>query len=174
MMAHITVGAEAGVSLEPFTESHIHRTFSWVSNPTFRSLFLLRGDVTWEGHVAYFLRVLRDPSQRIYAIFHQAEHVGNCGFKHLDAATRSGEIWIYIGSSEMRGKGIGYRATQLLLCEGVEKLGLEKIHLHVAANNESARKLYLRSGFVEVGEVGEEWQGREAKVLRMVWERKRA
>ena len=172
MTKHVEHNSNSRVKLENLTEKHLSDTFTWIKNPVLQSVFLLRGEITWEGHKTYFARLLADHSQKPYAILYEGEHVGNCGFKHLDAVTRSGELWIYIGSSEMRGRGIGYSALCLLLCEGVQKLGLEKIQVHVAENNQSARKLYLRASFVEAGEAGEEWQERGCRMLRMIWEHK--
>ena len=168
MKTYVANSAVTEVSLEPLTNKHILKTFSWVSNPAFRSVFLLRGDVTWEGHEAYFSRVLQDPSQKLFAILHNNEHVGNCGYKYLDWTSKTGELWIYIGSPDMRGRGIGLCATKCLIREGVERFGLKKILLHVAKSNESARRMYLRCGFIEAGEAGGEWEGRD--MLRMIRE----
>lgn len=157
------------VSLVPFTKDHVGLTFEWVSDPEFRRMFLMRGEPTWEGHQAYFERVLTDPTQYIYAVLTRSVHVGNCGLKNISLSKKEGELWIYIGDPSMRGKGISKYAAELLLGEGFEVLGLEMIYLHVAEFNTVARRLYKRLGFIEVSLLrdADEWANRESKVLRM-------
>ena len=158
------------VRLEPISKGHMAKTFAWISDPDLRRAFLLRGEITWAGHKNYFDRVLTDSSQRLYAILYKGEHVGNCGFKQLDTSASTGELWIYLGVSEVRGKGLGGKATRLLMEVGVKQCGLKKIQVHVAENNEHARRLYSRLGFLEIGEGGKEWERHECRTLKMLWE----
>lgn len=160
------------VCLEPITKEHISKTFAWVSNTHLRTTFLLRGEITWAGHVNYFNNVLADPTQLLYAILYESEHVGNCGFKHLDVVDASAELWIYLGSPEMRGKGIGGEAARLLLKKGVDWFGLKRIQVHVAESNKQALQLYLSLGFVGAGECDPEWTGHGSRILKMFWESK--
>lgn len=160
------------VWLEPLTKEHVAKTFTWISNPDMRSTFLVRGDITWAGHEKYFERAFVDPSQRLYAIVYEGEHVGNCGFKHLDFVTGNGELWIYLGEADVRGKGIGEMATRLLLKEGVENLNLRTMQVHVAEGNDRAYRLYLRVGFVLAGAAGAEWEVHGCRVHKMIWENK--
>ena len=130
----------------------------------------MRREPTQETHQAYFARVLSDPSQRIYAILNDGVHVGNCGIKNIRAASRSGEIWIYVGANEHRGKHIGSRATQLLCREAFDVHGLRSVCVHVADFNEVALKMYEELGFVtpSLGAPDTpEWQGRNCGVRYM-------
>jgi RimJ/RimL family protein N-acetyltransferase len=156
------------IRLAPFTEDRVERTFAWISKPTLQRAFLMRGEPTRSGHESYFARVLADPAQRVYAILCDDEHVGNCGFKHIDPGAGEGELWIYVGPRLLRGKGVGEAATRLLLREGTERLGLRRVFAHVAEDNEPARRLYARAGFVQTGMGAAEWGGRG--VIRMLWE----
>ena len=134
-----------------------------------RRMFLMRGDASWEGHLEYFARVLVDPAQRIYAVIADGRHIGNCGYKHLEMNTLEGELWIYIGETSLRRKGVGKIATELLIQEGFKSLGLALIYLHVADFNIAARALYRRLGFTEVPLRGRsaEWKNRGCTIIRM-------
>lgn len=157
------------VSLVPFTWEHVRLTFDWIRDPDFRHLFLMRGQSTWNGHQAYFKRVLADSTQRVFAILVDGLHVGNCGLKNLDSERKTGELWIYVGDPSTRGKRIGRLATELLLREASERLGLMMIYLNVADFNIVARRLYEQLGFVEVpwqGNTGE-WTDHVCKIIRM-------
>ncbi|MBI4685903.1 MAG: GNAT family N-acetyltransferase [Nitrospirae bacterium] len=153
----------------PFNVEHIQQTFLWVQDLELRRLFLMRGEVTWEGHQNYFRKVLSNPSQKVYAIFADGRHVGNCGFKNMSTSKVEAEIWIYIGEPLERRHGVGRFATQLLIKEGFETLGLKSLYLHVADFNSAARKMYKNLGFIEVPLSGEakDWQNRGCRIIRM-------
>ena len=157
------------ISLEPLKKKHILKTFAWVSNAEFRVSFLLRDEITWTKHINYFKNVLRDSSQQLYAILYEREHIGNCGFKHMNVDDASAELWIYLGSTQTQGKGIGGAAARLLLKAGVERLGLKKIQVHVAENNKRARQLYLSMGFVDEGVAEPEWEAHNCRIFKMIW-----
>ena len=160
---------EFDVVLAPFTNDRVVLTFEWVKDPDLQHLFLMRGEPTWEVHNEYFERVLQDPAQRVYAVLAGDEHVGNCGLKNLSPLKTEGELWIYIGEPSMREKGIGKHATELLLHEGFEVLGLKMIYAHVADFNTAARRLYKNFGFQEVSltDDSNEWANRQCKIIRM-------
>lgn len=156
------------IQLNLFTAEHIEQTFAWVSRPDLQRDFLIRGSVTRSGNQAYFASVLADPGQRVYAIVVDGRHVGNCGFKQIDGAGQ-GEMWIYLGEPEARGRGLGEQALRLLLAEGSGRLGLRSIVAHVARHNLRARALYQRVGFREYGEPSPEWQASGAAMARLLW-----
>ena len=159
-----------GTTLQPFGDEHVARTFEWVIDPWLQKTFLMRRQPTWETHQAYFDRVLSDPSQSIYAILDHGVHVGNCGIKNIRADSRSGEIWIYIGADERKGKHVGTRATQLLCREAFDVRGLTSVCVHVADFNQVAQKMYEKLGFVTPsleGAAAPEWQGRSCSVRYM-------
>ncbi|MGD0233713.1 MAG: GNAT family N-acetyltransferase [Syntrophorhabdales bacterium] len=157
-------------TLQPFGDEHVARTFEWVSDPWLQKNFLMRRRPTWEMHQAYFHRILSDPSQNIYAILNNGVHVGNCGIKNICAASRSAELWIYIGANEHRGKHVGTQATQLLCREAFDVRGLTSLCVHVADFNEVAQKMYEKLGFVTPslnGSPTPEWQGRSCGIRYM-------
>lgn len=130
---------------------------------------MIRGEVTWEAHRAYFGRVLADDSQRVFAVMADNRHVGNCGLKNLNQRGTDGELWIYIGEASARGRGIGREATRLLVSMGFSRLGLGKIYLHVADFNLAARNMYRSLGFEEVclDQDGHDWADRGCEIIRM-------
>jgi RimJ/RimL family protein N-acetyltransferase len=159
-------------SLVPFEQLHIRKTFEWVSDAEMRRLFLMRGEVTWDGHLKYFSKALSDATQFIYAILDEnSQHVGNCGFKNIKP--HEGELWIYLGESSTRGKGIGTSATRLLVNEGFTRHDFRLIYLHVADFNAAAISMYINLGFVEVPLQGDasDWAGRDCRIIRMELEK---
>ena len=156
------------IILKPITKDHMTKTYEWISDPEFRKAFMVRGENSWERHVDYFDNLLRDDTRQGYAIFLGDLHVGNCGFKYINNLEKSAELWIYIGSEDTRGMGVGGDAVNLLL-KKKNDFNLTNIYVHVAENNESAKSLYKSNGFFEHGTCSEEWKDRDANMLRMLW-----
>ena len=158
------------VELTPLSKNHLQKTFDWISDPSLRNDFLMNREITWDDHVAYFDKVFIDPTQAIFAILCNGEHVGNCGFKELNLLKNIGELWIYLGDTNIRGKGVGTKAIQLLLEKGVEIFGLNSVVLHVSEKNLVARLLYEKLGFekVEPDELDREWGEKGSIILEMI------
>ena len=157
------------IILVPIAEDHMSKTYEWISNPDFRKAFMVRGENSWDRHVDYFNNLIEDDTQKAYAIFFGEAHVGNCGFKFIDSAEKCAELWIYIGSIDVRGVGLGRHALGILLKNGTNHLGLISVYVHVAENNDSAKSLYKSYGFFKYGTCSEEWRGRENKMIKMLW-----
>jgi RimJ/RimL family protein N-acetyltransferase len=77
--------------------------------------------------------------------------IGNCGFNWTDPVKRSGEIGIFIGDKENRGKGYGAEAVRLLLEFGFNVLNLHSICLTCFSFNGEAAACYKKCGFSEAG-----------------------
>ena len=161
--------ASKDIILKPITKDHMTKTYEWISDPGFRKAFMVRGENSWERHVDYFDYLLRDDTQKGYAIFLGELHVGNCGFKYINNTEKSAELWIYIGSVDVRGVGLGRHALGMLLKNGTNSFGLTSVYVHVAESNESAKSLYKSHGFFEHGTCSEEWEGRDNNMLKMLW-----
>ena len=155
--------------LGPLTMAHAAKTFTWLEDDSLRRLYMLRERPDWPGHVRYFERLLSDASQRVFAIRFQGGHVGNCGLKHISPKTRDCELWIYLGETHCRGRGLGELATRALLDEAFYGLAMDLVSLHVARDNKVARRLYTKLGFCELPVARDgEWSARAEQVVRMV------
>ena len=157
------------ILLEPISKDHLNKTYEWIIEPAFRKEFMVRGNVSWENHKSYFHNLIHDPSKQGYAVLLDHLHVGNCGFKHIDNLDQSAELWLYLGSIEVRSIGLGGHVLGMLLKRGVNDLRLKDIYVHVDENNELAMNLYRKNNFVEYGDCSEEWKDRNLKILRMHW-----
>ena len=157
------------VILVPFTKAHVDLTFRWVRDAEFQRLFLMLGEPTWEKHKAHFVKVLNDGTQRVYAVLCENRHVGNGGIKNIATGQEEGELWVYLGDSSVRGKGIGKYATGLLIREAFEDLKLRSVYVHVAKFNEYALKMYTGLGFTQFAgrAIPEEWRDRQQEIVRM-------
>ncbi len=133
------------IELKKIGSTEIKNTFSWLLDPVFRKLFLMQDEPVWEKHIAYFEKVKNDLTQRVYAIYAGENHIGNCGFKYIK--NKTGELWIYIGDGNYRGRHLAKPACNELITKGKQELGINKIFLHVAKTNYVAIGLYESLGF---------------------------
>jgi RimJ/RimL family protein N-acetyltransferase len=157
------------VILVPFTKEHVDLTFQWVRDAEFQRLFLMRGEPTREKHEAYFENVLNDRTQRVYAVLYEGCHVGNGGIKNIATGQEEGELWVYVGLSAMRGKGIGKHAAGLLIREAFEHLKLLTVYVYVAKFNDDALQMYAGLRFTQLAgrDIPEEWRDRQHEIVRM-------
>lgn len=141
---------ENSISLDNFTLHDAEKTFLWLQDNSLRELFAMQDKPNWERHLNYFKKTLNDPTQSVYKINYNKEHIGNCGFKYITAL--SGELWIYIGEQKHRGKGLGFLACKELVEIGFSKFNFERIFLHVLKKNLPAIKMYKKLKFEETFE----------------------
>jgi len=156
-------------TLRSLAKGHMLKTYEWISDPKFRKAFMVRGENSWERHVDYFSNLLTDDTQQGYAIYLDDIHVGNCGFKSISKSEKSAELWIYLGSVDARGLGLGGCALALLIKNGINFFNLTSIYVHVAEDNQAAISLYRSNGFFEDGVCSKEWKDRDANIRRMLW-----
>jgi diamine N-acetyltransferase len=79
------------------------------------------------------------------------KHIGSCGFHNFDWKIRTAEFGISIGDKSFWNQGYGTETVRLLLKTGFETLNLNRIYLHVNADNLRAIRAYEKCGFVHEG-----------------------
>lgn len=77
--------------------------------------------------------------------------VGVIYLLNIDWISRSADFGIFVGEPNLRGKGIGKKATKEMLKHGFYDMNLNRIQLKVLENNRHALNLYSKIGFKEEG-----------------------
>ena len=83
------------------------------------------------------------------------EHIGNIYLRGIDWVARHGEVSVFIGDAQHRGKRYGDSAVRQLREHAFRTLGLHRLYLFVVAGNDAAIRLYKRCGFAEEGRLRE-------------------
>jgi RimJ/RimL family protein N-acetyltransferase len=78
-------------------------------------------------------------------------YLGQIDLFSINWRVRSAEMAIVMGRDALRGQGLGTEAIGLLLRYAFNMLGLTRVELEVASQNERAIRCYLRAGFVLEG-----------------------
>jgi RimJ/RimL family protein N-acetyltransferase len=81
--------------------------------------------------------------------------IGNCGVFGIDPISRLGELGIMIGEKDEWDKGYGTATMRLLLRHCFDTLNLNRVYLHVYAENVRGKRAYEKAGFVEEGRLRE-------------------
>jgi UDP-2,4-diacetamido-2,4,6-trideoxy-beta-L-altropyranose hydrolase len=135
------------VSLDALVPLDLRRTYAWLANDSLRISFLMSGDApSRRSHFTYWRELLNDSSQEVYAIKYGNTHVGNAGLRGIHCNNDSAEIWLYIGDVALHGNGLGAVALKTLESRA-QDLRFNTAYLHVSARNQSAMRLYRRSGY---------------------------
>jgi RimJ/RimL family protein N-acetyltransferase len=129
------------VSLHPFAMSLVPRVEAWLAMPGVRDSFVSPFPETQAGLRDYFSR----PNQEYFAIHHAGTAVGIIGGENIDRQAEKLEMKKLVGDPDMRGKGIGKRATFLFLHHAFSSLRMHKVYVH--SRDINVRNINLNSGF---------------------------
>lgn len=141
------------VSLVPLRAEDKPLLFEWIND---------RRNVLWNAayapvheteHDRWFEQLLGRADLKIFGIRNRATGrlVGTCQLHSISTVHRSAELQIRIGAAEQQGKGMGAEAVRLLVDFGFNDLNLERIYLHVFADNARAIAVYEKEGFLREG-----------------------
>lgn len=92
------------------------------------------------------------PKHLLYGFLLDGELVGVGGWTYIDWLNRRGELSIYIGDPDLRGKGYGGKYLHLLHEIAFNQLGFKSVWLEVHDWNPAGRRLYARAGYRCIGE----------------------
>lgn len=89
---------------------------------------------------------------RTFAIDDETDQlIGTAWYGAYEATDRQATVGLYLGESDVRGKGYGTDALATLCGYLFDELGLHKARLYVACENLAALAVYRKLGFVEEG-----------------------
>lgn len=130
-----------GVTLRPLEQALVPRVAAWLRLPAIRDSFVPPFPHDEADLRAYFAR----PQQEFFAIHHSGAAVGIIGGENIDPVSGKLEMKKLIGEADLRGKGIGKRATFLFLYYAFTILGVHKVYVH--SRDINVRNINLNSGF---------------------------
>lgn len=88
-------------------------------------------------------------------LFSEGKIIGVAGFDDIIKENKVATLFIGIGSKDLRGRGYGGEALNMLLDYGFNKLGFYRIQLNVLEFNVIAIALYEKAGFTKEGTLRE-------------------
>ncbi|MDP9350415.1 MAG: GNAT family N-acetyltransferase [Chloroflexota bacterium] len=94
-----------------------------------------------------------DPDSAWFTVYELATQrpIGLAWWDQIEPWDGTAVLGIFLGESEVRGRGYGTEAVQLMLDYAFNTLGLHNAMLIVAEFNHAARRAYQKAGFREYG-----------------------
>lgn len=135
---------------EKFQEKHIEQYYEWRNDPTI-AIYDQVGFLRPMGFEEVKEWSARMVDGMTYIAYDGDIPIATCAFMGLDSKNRHAELAIVIGNKDYWGKGYGTKIMNQLLEWGFNDLNLNKLYLHVFANNPRAIGLYEKLGFVREG-----------------------
>jgi diamine N-acetyltransferase len=140
------------VILRELTRGDVDEMSRW---PRFEELELQWANIelgTSRERDAWYERSRSNPTRRRFTIFaRDGRAVGTIGLRNIDFRFGEGTLGIIVNAADVGG-GYGTDAVRTIVRFAFERLGLRKVYLDVAEDNERARRCYDRVGFVRIGQ----------------------
>ena len=141
----------AAVRLTAVMPKDLRRLYEWINDRDTVIFNSPYAPVHFKNHVEWFDQVRQRKDLVLFAIRADGRLVGTCQLQGIHPVHRCAELQIRIGLKQDRGKGYGTSAVSQLLRFGFLDRNLNRIGLHVFADNAAALRLYQKSGFKEEG-----------------------
>lgn len=93
----------------------------------------------------------------LWTITNEDEPVGFTGIFGIDWVRRDGETGIFIGRSDLYGRGIASEAVRLRMAYVWQELGLHRTHNWIALPNRGSWRANQKSGYTQVGTYPRSW-----------------
>ncbi|MCD6291271.1 MAG: GNAT family N-acetyltransferase [Anaerolineae bacterium] len=137
------------VRLRAIEREDLPRYVRWLNDPEVMRYFGIYRPSNLEDEEAWYASQRADDSSMNFAIetLEDSQHVGGCGFSHIDWRNRSAECGILIGERSRWGQGLGTDAMRTLVRYGFQQLNLHRIYLRVFEENQRAIHIYEKAGF---------------------------
>jgi RimJ/RimL family protein N-acetyltransferase len=153
--------AMAQVNLRPLAVADVDRMMDWVNDPDIvGNIAAFAGQpLTRADEEAYVRRLLASDADKVFAIERAVDgaYLGNVGIHQIFWRSRVGRLACIIGYRDEMGKGYGSAAIARVLDWAFDDARLHKVWLMVFRENERARRIYRRLGFVDEGVLREEY-----------------
>lgn len=142
------------IKLRPFEEHDLAFLVEWWNRPRVWENFFNKFPLSHGGQANWYRGLMQNRGCLFLMIetVDGRKSIGTIGLDRMDHVNQSAEYGnLAIGDEKSRGMGFAKEATHLLLEYGFDRLNLNRIFLHVLAENVRALELYRKCGFSEEG-----------------------
>jgi diamine N-acetyltransferase len=137
------------VYLRPVELSDLELFCRCGNNPEVRYSFFIAFPTNRVRQEEFIRGLYKEKDLILFTIVAKDENipVGHAGLYRIDLVSRVATYGIIISDSKFWGKGYGSEVTKLMVDYGFRTLGLNRIQLHVWAENVAGKKAYEKAGF---------------------------
>ncbi|MGE5402849.1 MAG: GNAT family N-acetyltransferase [Ignavibacteriales bacterium] len=137
------------VYLRPFQEKDIELVEFGKNNAEVRETLFLFAPMTQEQVRAEMNAWSGSKEIMLFTICRQDDNepVGQTAFVRIDYVSRAAVFYLAIYDPQYWSKGYGGEATKLMVDYAFDVLNMNRLHLHVCAENPNAVEAYKKAGF---------------------------
>ncbi|MBS7262679.1 MAG: GNAT family N-acetyltransferase [Eubacteriales bacterium] len=136
------------ITLRPLARGDAEIIYSWISDSELRRMIGTRGEPTPKTHRVWFQNKLNDKENLTFMIMRGDTPVGLAGTNTMDEINKEAEVYLYLGSEEFRGQGIGKQALGLLTDLLFDEYDRERVVARIFSFNTPSIRLFEKAGFV--------------------------
>ena len=151
----------------------------WLNDQEVTRTLLVSGPINLQKEEEYLENAYKSEHDTVLgiAIKETDKLIGSTGLRQIDFRNRHAGFGIVIGEKAEWGKGYGTEATSLITRYAFETFNLNRVWLHVFADNERGVRAYEKVGFKREGILRQEgyregryWDTLTMAILREEWE----
>lgn len=146
----MSIGTLDEVSLRIFEESDIEKKIEWINNPENNTYLHYDIPLEYEKTLAWF-RNKNNQIRMDCVIEYEGLPVGLIGLLAMDRANKKVEIYLSMGETQYKGKGIATKAVRILTKYAFETLKMHKVYFNTDGKNIPAQRLFEKLGYQREG-----------------------
>lgn len=137
------------VYLRPITDDDTDLIINWRNSDAVRPYFIYQKPFTKEGHERWMETMIKSGLgyQFIVCLIEDDTPVGCTYLRDYNREHSKIEYGVFLGSEEVKGKGIGTEILTLTLQFAFEELGVHKVFARAFADNAASVGSFLKGGF---------------------------
>lgn len=139
------------VYLRPITVDDTENIIKWRNSDAVRPYFIYQKPFTAEGHMKWLETMIFSGKgyQFIVCQIEDDKPIGSTFLRDFDRDNNKIEYGMFLGSDNIKGKGIGREICRLTWDFAFETLGVHKIFSRILADNMASRRSCERAGMTE-------------------------
>ncbi len=137
------------IYLRHMTKEDIDLIVNWRNQKDVRDYFIYQETFTREGQIKWIEEQIK-PGHVVQFIVCENDTnrpIGCTYLRDIDHTHKKAEYGVFIGETEMRGKGLGKEMLQLTVQYAFQTLGLHKVFARALADNQASIQCFLSGGF---------------------------
>ncbi len=139
------------IYLRPISEADTDLVLSWRNQKNVVENFIYRKPISKEEHLNWLKNRIDTGlvHQFIICKNENDKPIGSIYLQNFDEESRQAEEGIFIGETDIQGKGIGAEAAILMINYAFEELKLHKLKARVLGYNIASRKMHEKAGYIQ-------------------------
>ena len=133
-------------------EDLVFRT-EWINDEEVAQTLMFDWPLSLAGTHKWFEQQLLDNTRKNFVIIDKSSDtpIGITGLRDINYRHLRAQFYMTIGNKDFWGKRIPDEVIPIVLEYAFEELALNRVYLYTLDNNERARRVYERNGFIQEG-----------------------